>query len=1552
MQRKPSSHSFNSSSKVRKLRHAQRMAPLAVFTAGALVIAAIIAHNVFAATITKNVGAGSLTTVPNASSWFFYNDETDVIDNSLGSFVTGPGTAPLGNGSAQISVSGTQRRNLATYQFGGTVLSTITTLKYSTYNPSAGNGGSANRSGFLTFNVDFNGSNVFQRRISYVPSVNGTVVQNTWQEWDAFNGGAALWLYSGATWPGTATPGTTARTWSDILTSYPGVRILPSDPWLGIRVGEPYADGYTENIDAFRIATGGNITEFNFDSLASTVYVNAAWAGTTPGADPDAGGPATSFGYDAFDTVKGGADGVAAGGTVNVAAGTYTLTATVNLNKNGVTIVGPGAKPVVQAASSIGNAFFVTGTGVTIQNLEIMKTNLADQDLIAVQGGNFTASNNLIYGPDPGMTWNAAGVVSRGFVISTVPNVNLLNNVIHHLRQPAYMSGSGVTGGNITGNQVSGTKGWVVEGGNFIFSGNTFGEPQNQSCDIALLASVAPLNNATYEPLLALSAANDNAFICQQYGALENGRATAYVDDGAAANGNGSDNANYNSINTAIAGTLVGGTVSVAAGTYNEDVAIGKTVKLSGAGPVGTTISGPIGGSSAATIAITANGVEVTGFTITRAGNNTTDWNNASLNTVGLAIQGQAITGALIHDNLFTGNRSGIDINNSNGHTIRNNVIDNNHTGLIFRNQTDNITFVENQVTNNRTVGVLFLDASGGTNTPVQTAANCTFFNNSISGNWYGEIVDRQSGGSLPAPGTTNLKNFSGNWLSSSSPVVTTANSAEPGYAALIPVVYGGSATDPGGQPDIAGPGSANFDYSPYLNAGTDSNVQTTPGRGTYGFQGSFNALNISATSAQTGGGSKIQEAIDLITAGGSLSVPTGTYPGSVNVNKALSINGTFTTSGGSFTTSAAGVVVSPGYSPGIITTGNLSFGTGTTVNVELNGVVAGTNYDQFAVTGTVTIASGVTLNPTIGYAPVAGDSYTIINNDGGDLVSGEFSGLPDETVFSVGANTLRIDYNGGDGNDVVLTNVSLCNAVSIPTNITSLTGGSPVASVNVDMTTGNGLLSTDFWLSYNPAVVTYASSTLGPVTSGGVLTVNSSTPGLLKISIFRSTPFTGAGSMVDITFNAVGLPGTSSPINFTQFKFNEGTPCISTSNGLITIVSGTITGTIIYGNPIGSPATRPVSAATLNAVGSVNVSAATNLSGVYSLSGMGSGPYTVTPTKTGGTNGAISGFDSSFIAQWVVGLISLNSTQLTVADVSGAGGVTSFDAALIARYVVALPGSGSAGNWVFTPANRGYANVNTNFSGEDYTAVLMGDVTGNWDTSGVTGGSRMAPSATKPIGISAGQVSVSRNSEVSLPVHIGDTTGKGIVAYQFDLTYDPAVLTPSDNTAVLAESLSRSMIATVNTETPGRLKVVVFGTLPINGEGVLLNLRFTAIGSVGTSTDLTWDGLMLNEGEGLYAKTSDGRVTVTEATPGQVSIDGALLTATGQGVPNTRVTLTGINGGSRTVMSNGFGFYEFGNVESGQTYTITVDGRRYTFTPVMVTASGNLAHVDLIAVP
>ncbi len=359
-----------------------------------------------------------------------------------------------------------------------------------------------------------------------------------------------------------------------------------------------------------------------------------------------------------------------------------------------------------------------------------------------------------------------------------------------------------------------------------------------------------------------------------------------------------------------------GGTVHVRAGSYNEDVNLNKSVNLFGDGASTTTVSGPMGGDGA-TLRVNALDVVIDGLTITRDGNNTSDWNNTTLNFAGIAIQG-AGKSLEVRNSILTGNRTGIDINNNSGAYIHNSVIDFNHTGMILRNTTDDLVIEENEITNNRTVGILFLDASGGTNSPVQSALDSTITNNDISGNWYGGIVDRQSGGSLPPPGTTNLKDFSGNWLGTDDPVTTTADSAEPPYSGHIPVEYGGTATNPGGAPDVAGPASANFDYTPWLGDGTD-----TEG-GTFGFQGDFSTLHVDDDGAQVGATGRVQEGVDAVS-GSTVLVQPGSYSEDVTLAEPILLQGV---TGGSFSSDlllsesqAAGYWYPDRYPPGVFET-------------------------------------------------------------------------------------------------------------------------------------------------------------------------------------------------------------------------------------------------------------------------------------------------------------------------------------------------------------------------------------------------------------------------------------------------------------------------------------------------------------------------------------------------------------------------------------------------------------------------------------------------------
>lgn len=213
------------------------------------------------------------------NKWFEYNDSNDTVDNTLGNFVYGPGDPVDGQGSVQFTLGSTpnDRKNIATYQFAGQKLAALTQLKYVAYSHSGVAG--ANESPFLNFNVDFSGTGTnWQRRLVYVPSANmATVPQDTWNTYDTLNGGNALWTWSGLSkgadgisgtsddnqWPDGNT--NTYRTLSDLLAAFPNIRVLPTDSWFGVRVGEPGPNGYTGNVDSITLGTSAGTTVYDFE---------------------------------------------------------------------------------------------------------------------------------------------------------------------------------------------------------------------------------------------------------------------------------------------------------------------------------------------------------------------------------------------------------------------------------------------------------------------------------------------------------------------------------------------------------------------------------------------------------------------------------------------------------------------------------------------------------------------------------------------------------------------------------------------------------------------------------------------------------------------------------------------------------------------------------------------------------------------------------------------------------------------------------------------------------------------------------------------------------------------------------------------------------------------------------------------------------------------------------------------------------------------------------------------------------------------------------------
>src|SRR4030095_6948380 len=139
----------------------------------------------------------------------------------------------------------------------------------------------------------------------------------------------------------------------------------------------------------------------------------------------------------------------------------------------------------------------------------------------------------------------------------------------------------------------------------------------------------------------------------------------------------------------------------------------------------------------------------------------------------------------------------------------------------------------------------------------------------------------------------------------------------------------------------------------------------------------------------------------------------TGTGPVTVNGGTLGGGNGTAiaSTISGAVTVNT-GANLAPGPtgdgSTGILRTGALTLNSGSTFSVDLEGPVAGTDYDQVFAFGPVSILdANLALNLVSGLS--VGDNLFIVQSTG--AVSGTFAGLDDGAMFTQDGVTFTIDY-------------------------------------------------------------------------------------------------------------------------------------------------------------------------------------------------------------------------------------------------------------------------------------------------------------------------------------------------------------------------------------------------------------------------------------------------------------------------------------------------------------------------------------------------------------
>jgi len=142
-----------------------------------------------------------------------------------------------------------------------------------------------------------------------------------------------------------------------------------------------------------------------------------------------------------------------------------------------------------------------------------------------------------------------------------------------------------------------------------------------------------------------------------------------------------------------------------------------------------------------------------------------------------------------------------------------------------------------------------------------------------------------------------------------------------------------------------------------------------------------------------------------------------------------------------------------------------------------------------------------------------------------------------------------------------------------------------------------------------------------------------------------------------------------------------------------------------------------------------------------------------------------------------------------------------------------------------------------------------------------------------------------------SIPLTVGDLTGKGVVSYQFKVTYDPTLV---NITGVTAGPLVSSWNApTVNVGVSGQVTVAGAGTTSLSGSGILAYLIVTTVGK-GT-TPLTFAQFQFNEGTPAVT-TTNGTVIVPVLSVKISDISTLLPVGSSFTLPITTESLTGLN--------------------------------------------------------
>ncbi len=509
--------------------------------------------------------------------------------------------------------------------------------------------------------------------------------------------------------------------------------------------------------------------------------------------------------------------------------------------------------------------------------------------------------------------------------------------------------------------------------------------------------------------------------------------------------------------------------------------------------------------------------------------------------------------------------------------------------------------------------------------------------------------------------------------------------------------------------------------------------------------------------------------------------------------------------------------------------------------------------------------------------------------------------------------------------------------------NQTTTAGQTIIVPVRVD-TVGDEYGYT-FSLSYNQTVLMNPVVTIG--NSGGDVVFNSNSPGKIGFSVttFPGGPIAPGTNkiLVNVQFTvANNAPsGTMSPINFTDDPARRKA---SPNDPNMPITQPTYTG----GNVMIASAAPAITRAfrvdnqTVNAGQVIVVPVRVDANGDefgYTFSLSYNQMFLTNPVVTIGNSGGDVVFNSN------------NPGQIGFSVTSFAGGpIAAGTNKILVNVRFTVAGNAPVGTvtpigFTDTPARR---KASPNDPNMPITQPTYTD--GNVTINGAT------PAATRAFRVL--DYRSSRSMTLNVPVFVdavGDEFG-----YTFSLSYDATVL----GSPVVTIGNSGGDVV-FNANNPGQIgfSVTSFPGGPIapGTNKILVNVQFTVLANAPfgttplnfTDTPARRKASPNDPNMPITQPTyTNGSVTISGPTAATSTVAGRVTDGEGRGISHVAVTINATSGETRRALTNGFGYYSFSEVASGETYILSVNSKGYTFEPSsqVVNVSNNLTDVNFVA--